>query len=55
TTLGLDHSAASFTKGARRVELVVDRRALEPAMSTGRIEVRSEVRSEVRTGEAPAP
>ena len=46
TTLGLDHSEASFTKGARRVELVVDRRALEPAMSTGRIEV--------RTGDAPA-
>jgi hypothetical protein len=47
TTLGLDHSAASFMKGARRVDLVVDRRALEPAMSTGCIEV--------RTGDAPVP
>ncbi len=39
--LGLDHAAAEFAKGARRVRLVVDRRALEPAMSSGLIEVRA--------------
>ena len=47
TTLGLYHSAASVPKGTRRVELVVDRRALEPARSTGRLEVRA--------GDAPTP
>jgi hypothetical protein len=39
--LGLDHAVAEFAKGARRVRLVVDRRALEPAMSSGLIEVRA--------------
>jgi hypothetical protein len=37
--VGLDHSEAVFAKDARRVQLTIDRRALDPAMSAGMLEV----------------
>ena len=37
--VGLDHSEVVFAKDARRVQLTIDRRALDPAMSAGMLEV----------------
>ena len=39
--VGLDLSTARLEKGARRAELTITRRALEPDMSTGTLEVAS--------------
>ncbi len=36
---GLDHSEGIFTKDARRARLTIDRRALEPDMSSGSLEI----------------
>ncbi|MFM7051391.1 MAG: hypothetical protein ACKOYN_04550 [Planctomycetota bacterium] len=38
---GLDRSSCTAEKGSRVVEVTIDRRALDPAMSTGSIVVRS--------------
>jgi hypothetical protein len=38
---GLDLASARLEKGARRAELTIHRRALEPDMSTGTLEVNS--------------
>ncbi|MFM7261671.1 MAG: hypothetical protein ACKO3W_13820 [bacterium] len=38
---GLDHSEGIFTKGARRARLTIDRRALEPDMSSASLEIGS--------------
>jgi hypothetical protein len=48
---GLDHSEGIFTKGARRARLTIDRRALEPDMSSGSLEIGP---VEGAAGEAPA-
>jgi len=36
---GLDHSEGVFTKDTRRARLTIDRRALEPDMSSGSLEI----------------
>ena len=38
---GLDHAAATFTKGARTARVELDRRTLDPGMSSGMIEITS--------------
>jgi hypothetical protein len=38
---GLDHATGTFRKGDRRVRLTIDRRALEPDMSSAMLEIAS--------------
>ena len=48
---GLDQAAATFTKGGRTVDLQLDRRTLDPGMSSGMLVISS---SAGRSGEAAA-
>lgn len=38
---GLDHATATFTKGGRTARLSLDRRTLDPGMSSGMLEISS--------------
>ncbi len=40
TEYGLDHARAELAKGSRVAELRIDRRALDPAMSSGMLSIR---------------